>query len=84
MTPVGYEYGFVTASLSQGRGGRRRGLSAAEIGMALAEFSAGLAPSLRAMDGGGWEAVSHHLFKEGDAVIVTVMIRRAERPGLDA
>lgn len=84
MKGEGYEYGFVTASLSQRRGGRRRGLPAAEIGMELAEFSAGLAQSLRVMDGGGWEAVSHHLLREGDAVIVTVMIRRANSVEIDA
>ena len=54
------------------------------IGAELAEFSGALATSLRAMDGGGWEALSHQLLRDGDAVIVTVMIRRAERGELEA
>lgn len=78
----GYEYGFVTASLAGS--GPGQGLSVERLGVELAEFSGALASSLRAMDGGGWEALSHQLVREGDAVIVTVMIRRAERGVIEA
>jgi hypothetical protein len=73
----GYEYGFVTTALGPKAGtGRRRGLSPEEVETELAEFSGALADSLHALDGGGWEALSHQMVPHGDGYLVTVMIRR--------
>lgn len=75
-----YEYGFITAPLAPRAGPIRMG--AAEIGAALAGFSAALPDALGTLDGGGWEALSHDLLHQGDELIVSVMIRRVERPTL--